>query len=163
MSDVMGQLPRPIVERMGRMSGMAMRAIIALIDEEPDTFAALVERIGTWDDDPGRAPYPMARYEFPIKEVLRIVNDCFTAIEERGPLPNEAVAEGARGIVERLTPEEYRAQALARLTEFPRAGSRWTSPAARAAAPWTSSSQRQQARGCAAGPAGAWRRWRTSG
>lgn len=119
MSDVMGQLPRPIVERMGRMSGMAMRAIIALIDEEPDTFAALVERIGTWDDDPGRAPYPMARYEFPIKEVLRIVNDCFTAIEERGPLPNEAVTEGARGIVERLTPEEYRAQALAKLAELP--------------------------------------------
>ncbi|WP_329155883.1 hypothetical protein OIU91_41485 (plasmid) [Streptomyces sp. NBC_01456] len=119
MNDLMGQLPRPIAERMGRMSGMAMRAIIALIDEAPDTFAALVERIGTWDDDPGRTPYPMPRYQFAIKEVLRIVNDAFTAIDERGPLPNEAVAEGARGIVERLTPEEYRAEALAKLAEFP--------------------------------------------
>ncbi|MEU8543059.1 hypothetical protein AB0C52_24255 [Streptomyces sp. NPDC048717] len=117
MNDVMGQLPRPIAERMGRMSGMAMRAIIALIDEDPDTFAALVERIGTWDDDPGRAPYPLPRYEFPIQEVLRIVSDCFTAIKERRPLPNEVV-DGARGIVERLTPEEYRTQALAKLAEF---------------------------------------------
>lgn len=85
----MGQLPRPIAERMGRMSGMAMRAIIALIDEAPDTFAALVERIGTWDDDPGRTPYPMPRYQFAIKEVLRIVNDAFTAIDERGPCPTK--------------------------------------------------------------------------
>ncbi|MFF9074604.1 hypothetical protein ACF1A9_20210 [Streptomyces sp. NPDC014872] len=119
MNDLMGQLPRPVAERMGRMSGMAMRAVIALIDEAPETFAALVERIGTWDDDPGRTPYPMPRYQFAIKEVLRIVNDAFTAIDERGPLPNEAVAEGARGIVERLTPEEHRAEALAKLAEFP--------------------------------------------
>ncbi|MFJ4800886.1 hypothetical protein [Streptomyces murinus] len=119
MNDMMGQLPQPIAERMGRMSGMAMRAIIALVDEEPDTFAALVERIGTWDDDPGRVPYPMPRYEYPIKEVLRIVNDCFTAIKESGPLPNETVAEGARGIVERLAPEKYRPQALAKLAELP--------------------------------------------
>ncbi|MFD5029994.1 hypothetical protein ACFWM0_06145 [Streptomyces sp. NPDC058405] len=119
MNDLMGQLPRPIAERMGRMSGMALRAIIALIDEEPDTFAALVKRIGSWDDDPGQAPYPMPRYEFAIKEVLRIVNDAFTAIEERGPLPNEAVTEGARDVIERLTPEEYRTEALAKLAGFP--------------------------------------------
>ncbi|MER7688242.1 hypothetical protein [Streptomyces sp. NPDC097610] len=119
MNDLMGQLPRPIVERMGRMSCMAMRAVIALIDEAPDTFAALVERIGTWDDDPGRTPYPMPRYQFAVKEVVRIVNDAFTAIEERGPLPNEAVVEGARRIVEQFTPEEYRAEALAKLAEFP--------------------------------------------
>ncbi|MFJ8752110.1 hypothetical protein ACIREO_22680 [Streptomyces sp. NPDC102441] len=119
MNDLMDQLPRPIAERMGRMSGMAMRAIIALIDEAPDTFAALVERIGTWDDDPGRTPYSMPRYEFATKEVARIVNDAFTAIEERGPLPNEAVTEGARGIVERLTPEEFRTEALAKLAAFP--------------------------------------------
>jgi hypothetical protein len=119
VNDLMGQLPRPIVERMGRMSGMALRAIIALIDEEPDTFAALVERIGTWDDDPGRTPYPMPRYEFAIKEVLRIVNDAFAAIEERGPLPNEAVAEGARDVIARLAPEEFRTDALAKLAGFP--------------------------------------------
>lgn len=120
MNDLMGQLPRPIAERMGRMSGMAMRAIIALIDEAPDTFAALVERIGTWDDDPGRTPYPMPRYLFATKEAARIVNDSVRAIEERGrPLPNEAVTEGASALVERLTPEEYRTQALAKLADFP--------------------------------------------
>lgn len=120
MNDPMGQLPRPIAERMGRMSGMAMRAIIALIDEAPDTFAALVERIGTWDDDPDRTPHPVPRYAFAAKEAARIVNDAFTAIEERGrPLPNEAVAEGARDIVERLTPEAYRTEALAKLAALP--------------------------------------------
>lgn len=119
VNDVMGQLPGPMAERMGRMSGMAMRAIIALIDEEPDTFAALVERVGSWDDDPGRAPYPLPRYEFATKEAARIVNDAFTAIEERRPLPNEVVTEGARDIVERLAPEGYRAEALAKLAAFP--------------------------------------------
>lgn len=119
MNDLMGQLPRPMVERMGRMSGMAMRSIIALIDEAPDTFAALVERIGSWDDNPGRTPYPMPRYEFAIKEVLRIVNDCFTAIEERSPLPNEAVVEGARDLIERFAPAQYREDALAKIATFP--------------------------------------------
>ncbi|MFD3662818.1 hypothetical protein ACFWVF_19845 [Streptomyces sp. NPDC058659] len=119
MNDLMGQLPQPIAERLGRMRGMAMRAIIALIDEEPETFAALVERIGTWDDDPGRTPYPMPRYQFATKEAARIVNDTLTAIEKRGPLLNETLTEGARDIIERLTPEDYRAQALAKLADFP--------------------------------------------
>jgi hypothetical protein len=47
----LSQLPQLNVERIGRMSGMAMRSVIALMDEQPDTYAALVERIGTWDDD----------------------------------------------------------------------------------------------------------------
>jgi hypothetical protein len=120
VNDLMGQLPRPMVERMGRMSGMALRSIIALIDEAPDTFAALVERIGTWDDETGRVPYPMPRYEFALKEALRIVNDAVTAIEEKaGPLPNEVLAEGARDLIERFAPAEYREEALAKLAEFP--------------------------------------------
>lgn len=119
MNDLMGQLPQPMAERMGRMSGMALRAIIALVDEQADTFAALVERIGTWDDDPGRTPYPMPRYLFALKEALRIVNDAFTAIEERSPLPNEAVVEGARDLIERFAPAQYREDALAKMAAFP--------------------------------------------
>lgn len=119
MNDLMSQLPQPMVERMGRMSGMAMRSIIALVDEQPDTFAALVERIGTWDDDPGRTPYPLARYDFPLKEVLRIVGDVFTAIEERAPLRNEPVVEGARDLVERFAPAQFRDEAVAKLDGFP--------------------------------------------
>lgn len=120
MNDLMGQLPQPIVERMGRMSGMALRSIIALIDGAPDTFAALVDRIGTWDDDPGRLPYTLPRYQFHVKEALRIVNDALTAIEERfGPLPNEVVAEGAGDLIERFAPAEYREDALAKLASFP--------------------------------------------
>ena len=120
MNDLMGQLPRPMVERMGRMSGMAMRSIIALIDEAPGTFAALVERIGAWDDDPGRVPYPMPRYQFAVKEALRIVNDAVTAIEEKaGPLPNEVLAKGARDLIERFAPAEYREDALAKLGGVP--------------------------------------------
>ncbi|MFJ9841796.1 hypothetical protein ACIRYZ_15245 [Kitasatospora sp. NPDC101155] len=119
MNDLMNQLPRPLVERMGRMSGMALRGIFALVDEQPDTFAALVERIGTWDDDPGRPPYPRPRYQFAVTEVLRIINDAFTAIEEVGPLPNEAVVEGARPLIERFAPAEYRDAALEKLATLP--------------------------------------------
>jgi hypothetical protein len=120
VNDLMGELPQPMVERMGRMSGMALRSIIALIDGAPDTFAALVERIGTWDDDPGRAPYPMPRYRFSIQEALQIVNDAFNAIEERlGPLSNEVVVEGTGDLIERFVPAEYREDALAKLASFP--------------------------------------------
>ncbi|WP_019062448.1 hypothetical protein [Streptomyces prunicolor] len=119
MTDLMSQLPQPIVERMGRMSGMAMRSIIALMDEQPDTYAALVERIGTWDDDPGRTPYPRPRYEFALQEALRIVGDAMTAISERSPLPNEPVVEGARDYVERFAPAQFRDEALAKLDAIP--------------------------------------------
>ncbi|QFQ97300.1 hypothetical protein F9278_15015 [Streptomyces phaeolivaceus] len=119
MNDLMEQLPRPMVERIGRMSGMALRSIIALIDEQPDTFAALVERIGTWDDDPGRTPMPLPRYQFAIREALRIVNDALTAIEERSPLPNEVLVEGACDLIKRLAPAQYREDALAKMAAFP--------------------------------------------
>ncbi|WP_394426447.1 hypothetical protein [Streptomyces sp. SGAir0957] len=90
------------------------------MDEEPATFAALVERIGTWDDEPGRIPYPLPRYEFPVKECLRITSEPLTAIEERhGPLPNEAVVPGVCELVEQLVPEAYKEAALARLATFP--------------------------------------------
>ncbi|MFJ7275503.1 hypothetical protein [Kitasatospora sp. NPDC098663] len=98
---------------------MALRGIIALVDEQPDTFAALVERIGTWDDDPGRTPYPRPRYQFAVTEALRIVNDAFTAIEEVGPLPNEAVVDGARPLIERFAPAEYHDAALEKLAALP--------------------------------------------
>jgi len=120
VNDLMGGLPQPIMERMGRMSGMALRSVIALIDEEPGTFAALVERIGTWDDEPGRVPYPLPRYEFPIQEALRIVGEAVTAIEQKaGSLPNEDMTEGARRLVEQFAPEEYREDALAKLAAIP--------------------------------------------
>ncbi|MFE2104524.1 hypothetical protein ACFXAF_01420 [Kitasatospora sp. NPDC059463] len=119
MNDLMSQLPRPLVERMGRMSGMALRGVIALVDEEPDTFAALVDRIGTWDDDPGRTPYPRPRYQFAVTEALRVVNNGFTAIEEHGPLLNEAVVEGARPLIESFAPAEFRDAALQKLATFP--------------------------------------------
>lgn len=120
LSDLMGGLPRPVVERMGRMSGMALRAVVALVDEQADTFAALVKRIGTWDDEPGRTPYPETRrYEFALKEILRIVHDTFTVIEERAPLPNEVVVEGARGFIKQYAPVEYREAAFAKMASFP--------------------------------------------
>lgn len=120
MNDLMGQLPQPMVERTGRMSGMALRSIIALVDEAPDTFAALVERIGTWDDDPGRTPYPLPRWEFPTQEALRIVNDAVTAIDRNNlALPNEELFGGARGIIEQYVPLEYREAALAKVATFP--------------------------------------------
>jgi hypothetical protein len=61
----------------------------------------------------------MPRYQFAIKEVLRIVNDCFSAIEKRSPLPNEVVVEGARDLIERFAPAQYREDALMKIATFP--------------------------------------------
>ncbi|MGK4581763.1 hypothetical protein [Kitasatospora sp. HPMI-4] len=119
MNDLLGQLPRPLVERMGRMSGMALRGVIALVDDEPETFAALVERIGTWDDDPGRFPYPGPRYKFAITETLRLFNDAIGIVERNGPIPNEVLTEGARPLIEALAPEEFREAALQKLATIP--------------------------------------------
>ena len=120
MRDLMSQLPQPMMERNGRMSGMAMRSIIALVDEAPDSFAALVDRIGTWDDEPGHGPYPLPRYQFALQEVLRVVNDAFTALDERGKaLPNDVVVEGASDIVEQYVPVEHRQAVLDKMATFP--------------------------------------------
>jgi hypothetical protein len=115
----MDGLPPGIAERTGRMSAMALRGIIALTDKEPDTFAALVERIGTWDDDPGRIPYPLPRYEYPTQETLRIAGDVARTIMERhGPLLNQEVTEGAAQLIEQFAPVEYQAAALVKLRAF---------------------------------------------
>ncbi|MER5781263.1 hypothetical protein ABT104_05970 [Streptomyces mobaraensis] len=121
MDALVGAMPPQIVERMGRMTGMALRAVIAYIDGEPDTLAALVDRIGTWDDDPGRAPYPGLRYQFALKQVLELVNTYLNVTETTGgtTISNEALAAGARELIERYVPEGHRDTALAMLREVP--------------------------------------------
>jgi hypothetical protein len=119
VSDLMGGLPPGIAERTGRMSAMALRSVIALADKEPDTFAALVERIGSWDDDPGRIPYPLPRYEYPTQEALRIAGDVArTIVKSHVPLLYKEVTEGTAQLVEQFAPAEYRAAVLAKLGAF---------------------------------------------
>ncbi|MFF4534115.1 hypothetical protein ACFY1P_33200 [Streptomyces sp. NPDC001407] len=121
MDALMGAMPPQMVERMGRMTGMAQRVVIAFIDGEPDVLAALVDRIGTWDDDPGRTPYPMPRFQFAIKQVVDLVNTYFHVAETTGgmTISNEALAAGARELIEQYVPDGHRDAALAVLREVP--------------------------------------------
>jgi hypothetical protein len=114
-------IPAWMTERNGRMSGMAMRLILAYIDGQPETVAALVERIGTWDDDPGRHPYPLPRYEFPAQEAARTLGTMMRGIEQvqRVTVLNEEVADGAVRLIEAHGPEQHRKEALERLASVP--------------------------------------------
>lgn len=114
-------IPAWMKERNGRMSGMAVRLILAYVDGQPETVAALVERIATWDDDPGRHPYPLSRYEFPAKEAARTLGNLMRGIEQvqRVTVLNEEIAEGAVKLIEAYGPEPHRMQALDRLASVP--------------------------------------------
>ncbi|ONK13158.1 hypothetical protein [Streptomyces sp. MP131-18] len=119
--DFMTLMPPAMRERTGRMVGMVLRTVIAYLDGEAATLAALITRIGTWDDDPGREPYPLPRYQFATQQVVSIVNDFLISKEKATgrEVPNEDVAAGAIPLIERCTPAEYRDAALTILREVP--------------------------------------------
>lgn len=114
-------LPAWMNERNGRMSAMAVRLILAYIDGEPEAVTALVERIGTWDEDPGRHPFSLPRFEFPAKEAARTLGTVMRGIEQgqRVTVLNEEIAEGAVTLIEAHGPQQYRTQALERLAAVP--------------------------------------------
>jgi hypothetical protein len=112
--DFLSAMPPAMVERMGRMSALARRGILALVDAEPQTLSAVVDRIGTWDDDPGRGGYPMPRFQFPAKQALTVANDFFRLADEHAiPISNDAAASGAVELLEQLAPQEHRDTAVA--------------------------------------------------
>lgn len=109
---VMEALPAGVVERTGRMHGFTRRAILAFIDGDTETLAAVLDRIGTWDDDPGRLPYPYPRFRFPAEQALKLCHDNFYRAEAHGVhIPNQAAAEGAANLVDAHAPAEHHAAA----------------------------------------------------
>ncbi|MEY9948425.1 hypothetical protein [Kitasatospora sp. GAS1066B] len=114
---VMDEMPSAIVERTGRMHALSRRAVLAFIDADRETLAAVVDRIATWDDDPGRATYPRPRFEFPANQALALANDLFRLGEQQGIRISDAqAATGAAELINRDAPTEHREAALALLS-----------------------------------------------
>ncbi|MGW7008625.1 hypothetical protein ACWGCW_39065 [Streptomyces sp. NPDC054933] len=114
-------VPSQIVERMGRMSGLAYRIVLGYIDGEPETVLASIERVGTWDDDAGRPPWPRLRYEFAVKEALLLLDMALEGIKEAHSVvvPNEEIAAGAIRLIEQHGPATHREAAIAVLRSLP--------------------------------------------
>ncbi|MEU4113356.1 hypothetical protein AB0F71_02495 [Kitasatospora sp. NPDC028055] len=114
---LMDKLPAHIVERTGRMYALARRAVLALIDGDADTLAAVVDRIGSWDDDPGRDPYPDPPFKYPASEALSLANEFFRLGELVGVhTSNYAAADGATRLIKQCAPAGHREAALSLLS-----------------------------------------------
>ncbi|NGO67078.1 hypothetical protein G5C65_01590 [Streptomyces sp. SB3404] len=122
--DVLQQMPDEVAERIGRMRALARRAILALIDGDRETLAAVVNRIATYDDDPGRRPYPQPRFRLASREALKLTNAYFYQAETHGSfLANTTVADGARDLITRYAPTEHQ-QAAGELLTVMKGGGR---------------------------------------
>lgn len=110
-------MPAHLAERAGRMHGMGLRLVLAYMDGEPHTVAALVQRVGTWDGEPGRTPYPLPVYDFCAGQVLNSMAVALDVLERvcGAALANQDLAADAIGLVERYGPEQHRDEAVARL------------------------------------------------
>ncbi|MEU4586590.1 hypothetical protein AB0F92_31720 [Kitasatospora aureofaciens] len=95
--------------------------MLAYIDGDQDTLAAIVDRIGTWDDEPGRQPYPLPRYQHAAKTAMQLANTFFeVAAINSHHIANWAVADAQ--LVEQHAPTQHRQEAVARLAVLRRAG-----------------------------------------
>ena len=109
VSDIMDELPADVVERTGRMYALSRRAVLAYIDGDAETLAAVIDRVATWDDDPGRTPYPMSRFEYPNQQALAFGNQLLHLGEMAGiHITNRDVAHGAAPLIDRYAPDEHK-------------------------------------------------------
>ncbi|MEY9846165.1 hypothetical protein ABH940_003250 [Streptacidiphilus sp. BW17] len=114
---IIDEMPAAVVERTGRMHAFSRRVVLAFIDADRETLAAVVDRIATWDDDPGREPYPRPRFEFPANQALALTNDLFRLGEQKGARFSDAeTAHGAAELIKRDAPAVHREAALALLS-----------------------------------------------
>lgn len=123
VSDIMDELPADVVERTGRMHALSRRAVLAYIDEDADTLAAVIDRVATWDDDPGRAPYPLARFEYTNQQALAFSNQLLHLGEMAGiHISNREAADGAATLVDSYAPSEHKQAAHELITALRAAG-----------------------------------------
>ncbi|OLE27519.1 MAG: hypothetical protein AUG49_05115 [Catenulispora sp. 13_1_20CM_3_70_7] len=86
-------MPPWAMDRMGRMSGWTHRVLLAMIDGDAETLAAVLERMAGHDTEPGRRPYTETTWQFAIREIERTA--------------------GVTALLADLAPEELREQAVA--------------------------------------------------
>ncbi|MEY9839549.1 hypothetical protein [Streptacidiphilus sp. EB103A] len=132
VAGLMEHLPPQMVERTGRMYALALRAVLAFIDGERPALAAVLARIQSWDDDPGRLPYSLPRFQFPCEQVMAKANAYFYRAELHGAfITDKEASEGAADLVARYAPAEHRgaAQKVLRSMKGDRAGGAEFAPA----------------------------------
>ncbi|MFI2204693.1 hypothetical protein ACH47Z_28675 [Streptomyces sp. NPDC020192] len=112
-------LPPSAAERMGQMESLSHRAVLAFVDGDRDELAGTVEKIARWDDEPGRPPYPLPRFDFAVKRVLDAVNTLLDVHDRVGGVDNATLAAGARDLIKEYAPEQYQESALEHLTTVP--------------------------------------------
>ncbi|MDT0323166.1 hypothetical protein [Streptomyces millisiae] len=123
VGDVLGKLPDDVVERTGRMHALSRRAVLAYIDADRETLAAVVDRVATWDDDPGRRPYSLPRFRFAARQALSLGNDLLRLAEESGVhITNPEAADLAAPLVDRHAPHELQQGAQQLLAAVKTAG-----------------------------------------
>lgn len=109
VSEFFDELPAGVVERIGRMHALSRRAILAYIDEDAETLAAVIDRVATWDDDPGRTPYPMPRFQHANEQAVAYGNQLLDLGEMAGiHITNREAADGAAPLVDRYAPNEHK-------------------------------------------------------
>ncbi|WP_043267178.1 hypothetical protein [Streptomyces sp. CT34] len=122
-STIMDAMPAEVVERTGRMHALARRAVLAFMDEDSTTLAAIVDRIATWESKSGHSSYPDPPFRFPAEQSLTQANDLFQLGLQYGfGISKRAVADGAIELIDRLSPPEHREAARDLLTKMKRAG-----------------------------------------
>lgn len=123
LSNVFDEMPAEFAERIGRMYGLSRRAVLAYIDEDPETLAAVISRVATWDDDPGRSPYPLPRFQYASQQTLALANDFLSLGEASGAhITNFEAAVAAAPLVDRYAPDEYQQAAQELIGTLRRAG-----------------------------------------
>ncbi|MCX4666461.1 hypothetical protein OG453_07235 [Streptomyces sp. NBC_01381] len=112
-------MPPGMAERMGQMESLGHKVALSFVDGDREQIAQTLDEIATWDDAPGRLPFPGPRFDFAVKQVLGTVNTLFDAYDEVGGVENAAVVAGARGLIEQYAPVEFQELALEHFAEVP--------------------------------------------
>ncbi|WP_370192509.1 hypothetical protein [Streptacidiphilus sp. MAP5-52] len=109
---MMDDLPAHVVERTGRMYALALRAVLAFLDGERSTLAAVLARIQSWDREPGRPPHPDPPFRFPNEQAMARANALFYRAERHGAfISDKEAGEGGSDLVARHAPQEHRSAA----------------------------------------------------
>ena len=95
------------------MSGWTHRVLLAMIDGDAETLAAVLERMAGYDTEPGRHPYTEPTWQFAIREIERTADDLVTANRCFERAPRDTIAEGVTALLTELAPKELREQAVA--------------------------------------------------
>ncbi|MDX3024992.1 hypothetical protein [Streptomyces acidiscabies] len=106
--DIVDEMPSDVAEHTGRMHALSRRAVLAYLDQEAKTLAAVIDRIATWDDAPGRRPYPGPRFRYPVQQALLFADQLLTLPGPDVYIPSDAAANAAGPLIDRYAPDAHK-------------------------------------------------------